>query len=77
MAGEDQGEPVYTQVQVDKALNDCRITERYNAWIVMANMGIPAERIPQPFKEARDIVTVLVNTPKKGSIESPPAAPAQ
>ena len=73
--GEDPGEKIYTQDQMMKAINDCRITERYNAWVVMANMGIPADRIPQVFKDARDIVTNIVNTPPKKTTAAPESGP--
>ena len=62
----------FTPDELNVELNNCRIQERFNAWTVMANIGIPAERIPPIYREARDVVINLVNSPKKAEEPAPP-----
>jgi hypothetical protein len=65
----------YTEEELNIQLNNCRIQERFNAWTVMANIGIPAERVPPIYREARDVVINLVNSPAKKPDE--PAPPGE
>lgn len=63
-------EKIYTQEQMDDAINKIRIAERYMANQLMGNLGIPLQHRISPdgkeiYKEAADIVMGLVLAPPK------------
>lgn len=50
----------YTTEQVNDIINDFLEKERYVAWVTMANLGIPEEKIPAIYRNASAKVTAAV-----------------
>lgn len=76
-------EKKYTLAEVNDIAKHVRDTERYIAWTTMADIGIPAERIPKIYRDAQmNVLNAVMNSPvphvsKASKTEESPATPAE